>query len=223
MPREENEERKQEEKRRRAVQATYDRIASHFAQTREYPWPETEAFLTTRHGQTALDIGCANGRNAELLAAHAEQVIGLDMSRGLLEEARTRADDRDYAIDLLQGDAERLPIGSNRVDLALYIATLHHLPTRSARRRSLDELARVLTTEGTALISAWSVSHRKFDAETGFDTLVDWTLPDGETVDRFYHIYDLAEFEADLEASALSVVDSYESEGNCYAVVEARR
>ncbi|MFB6300959.1 MAG: class I SAM-dependent methyltransferase [Halobacteriales archaeon] len=207
--------------RRQDVQATYDRIASHFAQTREYPWPETEEFLAGRQVVTALDIGCGNGRNAEVLAAHAERVIGLDMSRGLLDEARARANERKFPIELIHGDAGRLPIAADSVELALYIATLHHLPTRADRRRSLDELGRVLMAEGTALISAWSVSHRKFDADTGFDTTVEWTLPDGETVDRFYHIYDLDEFEADLAASRLSVIESYESEGNCYAVVGA--
>ncbi|MFB6149827.1 MAG: class I SAM-dependent methyltransferase [Halobacteriales archaeon] len=206
--------------RRRDVKATYDRIANHFAQTREYPWPETEAFLADRHGEMGLDIGCGNGRNAELLAAHTDRVIGLDLSDGLLEEATVHAREREFAIELIQGDASRLPIGANRIELALYIATIHHLPTRTARRRSLDELDRVLANDGSALISAWSVSHRKFDAETGFDTTVEWTLPDGETVDRFYHIYDLGEFETDLAASTLRVIDSYESEGNCYAIVE---
>ncbi|ERH11464.1 MAG: hypothetical protein J07HB67_00471, partial [halophilic archaeon J07HB67] len=55
--------------------------------------------------------------------------------------------------------------------------------------------------------------------ETGFDTTVDWTLPGGETVPRFYHVYDPAEFRADLRQSALTVVSTRVSSGNCYAVV----
>jgi tRNA (uracil-5-)-methyltransferase TRM9 len=38
-------------------------------------------------------------------------------------------------------------------------------------------------------------------------------------VGRFYHVYDPAEFEADLEESDLELVEWELSSGNCYAVV----
>lgn len=201
------------------VRATYDRIAAHFAATRERPWPEVESFCADRYVDTALDIGCANGRHTELLTEHADRVIGLDLSGELLALARERVP----RASLIEGDAASLPIVDDAVGLALYVATLHHLPDRRLRRRSLDELARVLESGGVALVSAWSTTHDRFDAaadETGFDTDVGWTLPDGETVPRYYHIYAPAEFDADLDASTLSVVESFLSKGNCYAIVE---
>jgi ubiquinone/menaquinone biosynthesis C-methylase UbiE len=204
---------------RRGVRATYERIADHFATTREYAWPEVEEFCEGRRAATALDLGCGNGRHAELLAGRADRVVGVDVSRGLLAVARERAP----GIHLVQGDAAGLPLADDSVELTVYVATLHHLPTRTLRRTSLDELARVLAPGGAALVSAWSTAHDRFDAdaddETGFDTEVDWTLPGGETVPRYYHVYAPAEFEADLEASDLSVADSRLSSGNCYAVV----
>jgi hypothetical protein len=68
-------------------------------------------------------------------------------------------------------------------------------------------------------VSAWSVVHDRFDREVGHDTTVDWTLPGGETVPRFYHVYDREEFERDLEDATLAVRDVRTSSGNCYAVV----
>jgi hypothetical protein len=50
---------------------------------------------------------------------------------------------------------------------------------------------------------------------------VDWTLPGGETVPRFYHIYAPAEFRRELDDSGLSTVSFEVSSGNCYAVVES--
>jgi len=44
-------------------------------------------------------------------------------------------------------------------------------------------------------------------------------MPDGETVPRFYHIYALPEFEADLEAAGLTVDEAYLSSGNCFGEV----
>ncbi|MFC4407430.1 class I SAM-dependent methyltransferase [Haloarchaeobius iranensis] len=230
----------------RGTRSTYDRIADHFAQTREYAWPEVESFLENREGVVGLDLGCGNGRHAELLAARCDSVVGLDISGGLLATAQERARERDFGVELVQADAARLPLATGSVDLAVYVATVHHLPTREARRRSLDELARVLSPDGTGLVSAWSTAHDRFDGEepersggssdspagersdprrrdTGFDTTVDWTLPGGETVPRFYHVYSPAEFDEDLGASDLAVVSSRVSSGNCYATVTEQK
>lgn len=204
---------------RRSVRETYDEIAGHFAETRAHPWPETEAFCAGRRVDTALDVGCGNGRNAEVLTEHADTVVGVDVSGAVLDLARERVPEAGF----LQADAAQLPLVDEAVELALYVATIHHLPDRSLRRRSLDELARVLAPGGAALVSAWSTVHDRFDADPdaseGFDTHVDWTLPDGDTVPRFYHIYAPDEFDRDLAASALSVERSWLSSGNCYAVV----
>jgi ubiquinone/menaquinone biosynthesis C-methylase UbiE len=206
-----------------AVRDTYDRIAGHFAETREYPWPEVESFLDedAPAGGVALDLGCGNGRHAELLAERCDRVLACDISRGLLENARERASERVFDADLLQADASALPLRDGAVSVATYVATLHHLPARDARVASLNELARVLGPCGRALVSAWSTAHDRFEADEGFDTTVDWTLPGGETVPRFYHIYAPGEFDADLRESALAVRRSFVSSGNCYAVVES--
>ena len=202
------------------VHRTYDRIAGHFAQTREYPWPEVESFLEGRTAGLALDLGCGNGRHAELLADRADRVLGVDASRGLLAEASERAAEREFGVELVAGDAAGIPVAADAVGLAVYVATLHHLPDRRARVASLDELARVLEADGAAVVSVWSTEHDRFEGrEAGFDTSVDWTLPCGETVPRFYHVYDPGEFDTDLARSALSVESSFVSSGNCYAVV----
>jgi ubiquinone/menaquinone biosynthesis C-methylase UbiE len=208
-----------DEGRRVDVRRTYDRIAAHFAATREHPWPEVESFLDGRAGDLTLDVGCGNGRHAELLADLADTTVGVDVSRELLRTARERAAARGFELALVQGDAAALPVVADAVDLAVYVATLHHLRPRRRRVRSLDELARVLAPGGRALVSAWSTAHDRFDARESFDTTVEWTLPGGETVPRYYHIYDPDEFGADLDASDLRTVESFVSSGNCYAVV----
>lgn len=205
------------------VREAYDAIATHFASTREYPWPEVESFLDGRSGEWGLDVGCGNGRHAEGIAARTDSVVGIDVSRRLLDVADDRLESI-AGVHLLQADAGSLPVGDGQIDVGVYVATLHHLPNQSARRRSLDELARVLGPGGRGLVSAWSTVHERFDdtdadAEDGFDTTLDWTLPDGEVVPRYYHIYAPAEFESDLRASALVIEDSYVSSGNCYAEV----
>lgn len=209
--------------RRVDVRETYDRIASHFAQTRRTPWVEVERFLSDQSGTLGIDIGVGNARHAEVMSAVVEHVIGLDLSRSVLGEAAARSEAHRFRIWLVQGDAMMLPIRSGCIDVAVYVATLHHLPSRSSRLRSLNELARVLSDRGSGIVSAWSTRHEKFDHSTGFDTYVDWTLPDGEVVPRFYHIYDPNEFAADIASSALCASEVFVSGGNCYAIVTADR
>jgi tRNA (uracil-5-)-methyltransferase TRM9 len=201
------------------VRETYDRIGHHFAQTRAQPWPAVERFIEGADATVGLDLGCGNARHAELLAARAEEVIGIDLSHAVLETARERSRKHEFPLTLCQADATALPILSDSIDCAVYIATIHHLPSREARLGSLNELARVLAPGGRALVSAWSTSHDRFSRSDGFDTTVDWTLPGGETVPRYYHIYDPAEFEADVRDSELGVERLFEERGNCYAVV----
>jgi ubiquinone/menaquinone biosynthesis C-methylase UbiE len=206
-----------EPRSRRSVKATYDRIGSHFAETRVHPWPAVESFLSDRpREETGLDCGCGNGRHLPILAEVVERVLAVDVSSSLLNEACRRVDEPFYPI---LGEAGSLPLVSDSIDTAIYVATVHHLPTRTDRIDSIAELGRVLAPSGRGLISAWSVTHDRFDAEEGHDRTVEWTLPSGETVDRFYHIYDPAEFERDVRASGVPVEETFTESGNCYAVI----
>lgn len=213
-----------EERAAGSVQAVYDRIADHFASTRAYAWPEVESFVTAVADHDglgrALDLGCGNGRHTELLAEHGADAIGVDVSRGLLSAAATRQREHGFAAALVQGDAATLPFADATVDQIVYVATLHHLRPEATRRQSLAALGRLLRPGGLALVSAWSTAHDRFDAETSFDTTVEWTLPGGETVDRYYHIYDPDAFRAAL--NAVEVIEPLVvavSSGNCYAIV----
>jgi SAM-dependent methyltransferase len=206
----------------RDVPATYDRIAEHFDATRRHPWPEVESFLDARAPVSlAVDVGCGNGRHLGPLADRADRVVAVDASRALLSLARDRAAREGLAARVapVLGDAGRLALADGVAGLALYVATLHHLRPRERRVASLDELARVLGPDGRGLVSVWSVAHDRFDAAAAFDATVDWTLPDGERVPRYYRIYDRTEFRADLRASACVAVETFVSSGNCYAVV----
>ena len=208
------------------IHDVYDRIAAQFDRTRAYPWPEVESFLADRSRVgTAVDVGCGNGRHATPLADRADRVVGVDASRALLGHARTRARNAGVGgrIAAVTGDAGRLPVAADAAGLGLYVATLHHLRPRARRVASLDELARVLAPDGVALVSVWSVAHDRFDADRGFDTTVDWTLPDGECVPRYYRIYDRSELRADLRESDCRTVETFVSSGNCYAAVRGSR
>ena len=204
---------------RDAVRETFDRIADHFARTRTTPWEEVTSFLDHRDSvDVGLDLGCANGRHLPVLARRCNRTIGIDISRQLLVGARRN---HRTVSTILQGDATAIPMISDAVDLVLYIATIHHLPSEDERRQSLNELQRIMRSDGTVLLSTWSVTHDRFeDIEPG-DHFIPWTLPNGEQFDRYYHLYDLENFEATIRSSRLQVDRVWESGGNCWAIARS--
>ena len=197
------------------IRDTYNEIGDHFAETRNRPWKQVATFLQSfGHQQCGIDIGCGNGRHLPLLEETCSSVIGIDISRVLLAHAATN-DGTNRS--LILGDASTMPIRSERVDLALSIATIHHLPSPSARRAGFNEINRILKSDGAVLLSTWSVNHSKFAHRSPGDYFVPWTLPDGTVVDRYYHLFDAASLETELKNSKLQIDQVWEENGNCWA------
>jgi SAM-dependent methyltransferase len=104
--------------------------------------------LKGRRGLHALDVGCGAGMTALRLATRAEitEVVGLDPSSAALAHARRR-----HGFPLVRGSALQLPFKDSRFHLVTCLDVLQHLPIRGDDR-AVEELARVLTPDGIALV-----------------------------------------------------------------------
>jgi ubiquinone/menaquinone biosynthesis C-methylase UbiE len=99
-----------------------------------------------------LDLGCGTGRFTEALAAHfGAEVVGVDPSKKMLEQARGKLRDRRVRYELGRGEAIPLPDGS--VDLIFMSMIFHHFedPARAAVecRRVLRDGAAAFLRAGT--------------------------------------------------------------------------
>ncbi|TKX44164.1 MULTISPECIES: class I SAM-dependent methyltransferase [unclassified Halorubrum] len=121
--------------------------AEYLEHTRRGMWDDGRdalADLDLPSRERVLDVGCGTGELTRVLAAEADAagdadatVIGVDADRDLLGVAREESDGR---IGYLAGDATRLPVADDAVDLAVCQALLINLPAPTAAVR---ELARV--------------------------------------------------------------------------------
>jgi SAM-dependent methyltransferase len=84
--------------------------------------------LPDGRGLDLLDVGTGTGFNALILARLGHRVTGVDLSPGMLGEARRRARDEGLAIEFLEGDAGRLPLEGERFDGVLARNLLWTLP-----------------------------------------------------------------------------------------------
>jgi 2-polyprenyl-3-methyl-5-hydroxy-6-metoxy-1,4-benzoquinol methylase len=86
--------------------------------------------LPSRRG-TVLEIGCGVGHTTRRLASRFDRVIGIDLSEGMIAEARRRTTDLtiEYrCVDMF----EWLRDASESYDCIVTIATLHHVDLESA-------------------------------------------------------------------------------------------
>src|SRR5438067_110090 len=93
-----------------------------------------------------LDVACGAAHAAEAAAPFARQVIGLDLTRALLEEGRTRLAAAGITNVLLQeGDAARMPFVDDSFDIVACRSSLHHF---ADPREQVREMARVCRPTG---------------------------------------------------------------------------
>ena len=107
-----------------------------------------EAFVQPSGDGRALDVGCGAGALAFALAPHFREVVGLDSSPELLEQARTRTETFPN-VELVEGDAMQLPFPDASFDLAGTLRTLHHV---ARPELVVAELARVTRPAGRLLV-----------------------------------------------------------------------
>ena len=96
--------------------------------------------------QTALDVGCGEGRFCRLLQEQGIATVGIDPTRALLEEAKRR----DPAGDYRYGRAEALDFEAASFDLVVSYLTLIDI---ADFRTAIREMVRVLRPGGTLLVA----------------------------------------------------------------------
>lgn len=106
------------------------------------------AFIRRRLSRGVIvDVGCGTGLLASALREAGYQVIGVDESFGMLKECRAA-----HAVPCAHGDSAQLPLRSNSVDVAMCVATMHHVVGQREVRHTLREMLRVVRPGGWILV-----------------------------------------------------------------------
>ena len=141
------------------VRLAYDAIAADYAAT--FPGTEAEhslelamvddlaARLHASGGTHVLDAGCGTGRMGRYLVRRGCSVVGVDLSPGMLEQARRAAPD----LELYEGSLVDLPFADDMFDGVLLWYSVIHL-TDAELPVALAEVARVLRPGGLVLVAS---------------------------------------------------------------------
>ena len=139
-----------------AAVAYFEQVAPHWDRIRSLYVAEeaVESAISQAAGEgpfeRIIDLGTGSGRMLTLMGARARQLIGLDLSRNMLNIARVNVTKAGLSnFELRQGDifSTQLPTGSG--DLVLVHQVLHYLADPQA---AVVEAARLVTPGGRLLI-----------------------------------------------------------------------
>src|SRR5581483_9635854 len=101
-----------------------------------------------RSGGPVLELGVGTGRIAVPVAAAGIGVVGVDLSAGMLEVARERAELAGVEIDLRRGDMREPPVEGRFPLVVIPFRSLLHMETDADRRAALRAVASRLSPGG---------------------------------------------------------------------------
>lgn len=105
----------------------------------------------------ALDVGCGAARNLLPLAVDGWHVMGVDVSRPMLEAAASRIEqDGSGRVHLAEAAMDRLPAGSATFDCVIAHGVWNLASSDGEFRRAVAEAARVIVPGGALFVFTFS-------------------------------------------------------------------
>ncbi|MBN2005638.1 MAG: class I SAM-dependent methyltransferase [Anaerolineae bacterium] len=209
----------------------YNTFASSFTASRGEVEPGL-AFLFegVTPGQRILDLGCGQGRVAQMLPRGCIYV-GMDFSEEMVALARQRPGPENGEAHFIVGDL--LAPGwqaaiSGVYDWIVLRAVLHHIPGATNRQRIVREAAGLLAPEGKLILANWQFLEIRrlrerilpWDTTLGLspeqldagDYLLDWRR-DGYGL-RYLHLVDEAETLSLSQMAGMSIEKLFHADGH---------
>lgn len=112
-------------------------------------------------GKKVLDIACGEGYGSNLLAEKAQEVVGVDVSAGVILEAAKKYVRNN--LRFLEGNANSIPVESNYYDVVVSFETIEH---HDRHDEMMLEIKRVLKPTGILIIS--SPDKEYYSDKTGY-------------------------------------------------------
>lgn len=181
----------------------WDSIAIKWAEFRTCPLKEVAEFLDRKLGKV-LDLGCGSGRN--FIDDKNLEFYGVDFSGKMVKLAT----ERKIAKEVIKSSSDKIPYDDGFFDAVLLNSVLHCVDSAEKRRKTLEEIYRVLKDGGEALISVWGRKQDRLKnrSKEGF---VPWNVGE-KKYERYTYIYEKDELVKDLESLGFEIVSLEEGE-----------
>lgn len=141
-----------------------------------------------------VDVGCGTGRHAAAISAHGHRVLGLDLSRDLLQRARARCCDALF----VRADMRRIPVRRATVDAVVsFFTSFGYFDDDAENRSVLREMARIMKPGARLLIDFLNARYVQDNLVAESVRRIDdieiherrWTTPDDRRVEKEVTIF----------------------------------
>lgn len=201
----------------------YDIISQHFSDTRKTQWYGVSALIEqyVSPGESVLDLGCGNGRIADLIREIKAHYTGMDLSPDMIAIAQKLRPQYPFAV----GSILDTGFDDNTFDHVLMIASFHHVPSQEKRVQGLKEVKRILKPGGKIIMNNWNLhqwiflKHRlRANAEKLLghhqrdynDLIIPWKSSTGELkAERYYHSFTKKEVRTLAHKADLTLLENY--------------
>jgi len=156
---------------------------------------EVDEFLKGKNG-LILDMGCGSGRNV----VSGKKIVGMDFSKNMIKLAKKNRDGL-----FVIGDLRFLPFKDKVFDSILYVASLHCL--EKGRKKSLDEMKRVMKKDSEAIITVWNRNQPRFKKKINY---IPWKHGK-ETYMRYYYLFTQDELKNLIKECNLEILNIFGS------------
>jgi len=181
----------------------WDELAGEWNKFRTSPPAEIIEFLKNNSGKI-LDLGCGSGRN--LVDNKNIDYYGVDFSEEMLKFAEKNAETKKIKALFFKESADKLSFQDNFFDGAIFVSTLHCMPSPKSRENSLKELHRVMKKDSEALVSVWDKKETgNLEKTRTKEGNVIWKK-DGKNYPRYYYFYDEKELSDILEKVGFKIL-----------------
>jgi len=205
---------------------TYNSITESWNKTRKNYWKIVYLFLDENHEKEKLkllDLGCGTGRHmilAEDIGFLQENIIGADFSENNINEIHKK-----QMNGIIMNFEQPFPFEINSFDIILFIAAFHHIIDRKKQIECLQELYRVLKTDGKVLLSVWmpqkeyivkQLLKNKMVYVTGKIVKIEY-----QEHERFYYFFDENEIIDIITSIGFKIIKTTHDDGNFYLYLTA--
>jgi len=132
--------------------SSYDesRFSSRLGRHLDYMHKRIVGRLLNLNGKTVLDVGVGTGRFAMWLAKKGFEVVGVDISKEMLKEAKRKTQISSKNIHLILADAHFLPLRKEMFDNCICINMVNHI---SKMDEFLREVKYVINRTGVFIVN----------------------------------------------------------------------
>lgn len=169
----------------------YDTVAFYKSRGLEYLSEIEEEFISrnvpVRKGDCLLCVGIGTGRNASLFAQKGVIIDGIDISEGMMKEAKKKLSDKNVRFTVADA-GHHIPFASNTFDYVLCMRVLKYILTWE---QTIKEVSRVLKEGGIFVLDMANQYSVQFLGRRG----------------AIYHLFKFKDVKKTLEVNSFQIVE----------------